>query len=100
MNNTYKIICSTNPWIAARHILFPKGKTRYVVADNMTLKKAQAKLLELYNGYYELDCPNWGIAVASRRKKADGAYPTREDGTRAFSYDGRTFNIVKEGEDE
>lgn len=99
MEKNYKIICSTNPWIAERDVHFPKGKTWYVVADKMTLKEAQAKLLALYNDYYELDCPNWGMAVASRRKKADGAYPTKEDGTRSFYYDGRNFEIIEDDDD-
>lgn len=100
METKYKIICSTNSWIAERDVHFPKGKTWYVVADKMPLKEAQAKLLDLYNDYYELNCPNWSMAVASRRKMADCAYPTRGEGTRFFNYDGRNFRIMKEGEDE
>ena len=95
MEQQFKIVGKTNGWIAERDSLF-KGKTEIIIADNLTLKEAQRKLLSMFNGYYELNCSNWGMAVIARKKRAEGAYKTHEDGTRCFDYDGRTFSIEEE----
>ena len=97
MEKTFKIIGRTNGWIAARDSQF-KGKTEIVIADNLTLKEAQRKLLSMFNDCYELNCSNWGMAVISRRYRAEGAFKTRKDGTRCFEYDSRTFSIEEEEE--
>ena len=95
MEKTFKIIGRTNGWIAARDSQF-KGKTEIVIADNLTLKEAQRKLLSMFNKCYELDCKNWGMAVIATRNRAEGAYKTTYYGTRFFDYDGRFFSIEEE----
>ena len=95
MEKTFKIIGRTNGWIAARDSQF-KGKTKIVVADNLTLKEAQRKLLSMFNECYELGCSNWGMAVIASKERAEGAYKTHDDGTRCFDYDSRTFSIEEE----
>lgn len=97
MEQKFKIVGRTNGWIAERDTLF-KGKTEIVIDDNLTLKEAQRRLLSMFNGYYELDCKNWGMAVIARKKCAEGADETHEDGTRSFIYDSRTFSIEEEDE--
>ena len=97
MEQKFKIVGRTNGWIAERDSLF-KGKTKIVIADNLTLKEAQRKLLSMFNECYELGCSNWGMAVIARKKCAEGAYETHEDGTRSFDYDSRTFSIEEEDE--
>ena len=95
MEKKFKIIGRTNGWIAARDSQF-NGKTEIVVEDNLTLKEAQRKLLSMFDEYYELDCSNWGAAVMARIHRVFCAYPTSDDGTRCFEYDGRTFSIEEE----
>ena len=95
MEKKYRIIGKTNGWIAARDSQF-KGKTEIVIADNLTLKEAQKRLLSMFNECYELGCSNWGAAVMARKHRVFCAYPTRDDGTRCFEYDGRTFSIEEE----
>ena len=95
MEKIFKIIGRTNGWIAARDSQF-KGKTEIVVADNLTLKEAQNELLRMFNNCFELDCKHWGMAVMARSRRVFGAYPTRDDGTRCFDYDSRTFSIEEE----
>lgn len=95
MEKTFKIVGRTNGWIAARDSQF-NGKTEIVVEDNLTLKEAQNELLRMFNKCFELDCKNWGIAVIATKSRVFCAYPTREDGTRCFDYDGRTFSIEEE----
>lgn len=97
MEKKYRIIGETNGWIAARDSQF-KGKTEIVIADNLTLKEAQRKLLSMFNECYELGCNNWSAAVIATKSRGFCAYPTREDGTRCFEYDSRTFSIEEEGE--
>ena len=95
MEKTFKIIGRTNGWIAARDSQF-NGKTEIVVADNLTLKEAQRKLLSMFNDCYELGCSNWGMAVIATKSRDFCAYQTHDDGTRCFEYDGRTFSIEEE----
>lgn len=95
MEKKYRIIGETNGWIAARDSKF-KGKTEIVIADNLTLKEAQRKLLSMFNDCFELNCGNWGMAVIASKERAEGAYKTREDGTRCFEYDSRTFSIEED----
>lgn len=97
MGKKYRIIGETNGWIAARDSQF-KGKTEIVIADNLTLKEAQKRLLSMFNEYYELGCSNWGMAVIATKSRDFCAYPTREDSTRCFDYDGRTFKIEEKEE--
>ena len=95
MEQKFKIVGRTNGWIAKRDTLF-KGKTEIVIDDNLTLKEAQRRLLSMFNGYYELNCSNWGMAVIARRYRVEGAGKTRDDGTRCFIYDRRYFNIEED----
>lgn len=95
MEQKFKIVGRTNGWIAKRDTQF-KGKTEITITGNLTLKEAQRKLLSMFNECYELDCKNWGMAVIARKKRAEGAYKTHEDGTRSFDYDSRTFSIEEE----
>ena len=95
MEQKFKIVGRTNGWIAERDSLF-KGKTEIVIDDNLTLKEAQRRLLSMFNGYYELNCSNWGMAVIARKKRAEGACKSHEDGTRCFIYDSRYFGIEED----
>lgn len=95
MEQKFKIVGRTNGWIAERDTQF-KGKTKIVIADNLTLKEAQRRLLSMFNDCYELNCSNWGMAVIATKERAEGAYKTSEDGTRSFDYDSRTFSIEEE----
>ena len=95
MEKKYRIIGKTNGWIAARDSQF-KGKTEIVIADNLTLKEAQRKLLSMFNDCYDLNCSNWGMAVIARRYRAEAACKTRDDGTRSFIYDSRYFGIEED----
>ena len=95
MEQKFKIIGRNNGGIAKRDTQF-NGKTEIIVAGNLTLKEAQRKLLSMFNDCYDLNCSNWGMAVIARKKRAEGAYPTHEDGTRSFDYDSRTFSIEEE----
>lgn len=95
MEKKFRIVGITDGWIANRDTQF-NGKTEIIVAGNLTLKEAQRKLLSMFNKCYELGCSNWGAAVMARRHCVFCAYPTRDDGTRCFEYDGRTFSIEEE----
>ena len=95
MEQKFKIVGKTNGWIAERDSLF-KGKTEIIIADNLTLKEAQRKLLSMFNDCYELGCSNWGMAVIATKSRDFCAYKTHDDGTRCFEYDGRTFSIEEE----
>ena len=95
MEQKFKIVGKTNGYIAGRDILF-NGKTEITLADNLSLKEAQRRLLFMFNECYETDCKNWGMAVIARRYRAEGAFKTRNDGTRCFEYDSRYFSIEEE----
>ena len=95
MEQKFKIVGCTNGWIAERDTQF-NGKTEIIIAGNLTLKEAQRKLLSMFNDCYDLNCSNWGMAVIARKKCAEGADETYEDGTRSFDYDSRTFSIEEE----
>lgn len=95
MEQKFKIVGRTDGWIAERDTQF-NGKTEIIVADNLTLKEAQRKLLSMFNECFELNCGNWGMAVIATKERAEGAYKTHEDGTRSFDYDSRTFSIEEE----
>ena len=95
MEKKFKIIGRTYGWIAERDSQF-NGKTEIVIADNLTLKESQRKLLSMFNECYELGCSNWGAAVIATKSRVFCAYKTHDDGTRCFDYDGRTFSIEEE----
>ena len=95
MEKKFKIIGRTNGCIAARDSQF-NGKTEIDVEKNLTLKEAQNELLRMFNKCFELNCSNWGMAVIARRYRAEGAFKTRNDGTRCFEYDSRYFSIEEE----
>lgn len=95
MEKKFRIVGITDGWIAKRDTQF-NGKTQIIVAGNLTLKEAQRKLLSMFNDCYELNCSNWGMAVIARRKRAEGAFKTRKDGTHCFEYDSRYFSIEEE----
>ena len=95
---TYKITLTfTNPYIGSRY-----GGNK-VLETGLTLQKAYNSLLDLYcqhhgddRGYPE----TWEEAVEKSHGFFEGAYPTREDGTRRFDWDSRIFEIEEEEEDE
>lgn len=89
---TYKIIGKTNGFIASRDIKF-NGKTEIVIAQGLTLRKAQVKLLDMFNEDYEVYAENWRIAVMLTRNQCFSASPTYKDGTRSYEYDGRRYSI-------
>ena len=95
MEKKFRIVGITDGWIAERDAQF-NGKTQIIVACNLTLKEAQRKLLSMFNDCYDFNCSNWGMAVIARRYRAEGAFKTRNDGTRCFEYDSRYFSIEEE----
>lgn len=94
----YKIIATTNPYIAQRDAMF-NGKTEVTLEQGLTLKEAYKELLALFNRKHDLCAPNWGIAVRLTKDSCDSARPTFQDGTRCFSWDSRTFTIEFEEEE-
>lgn len=99
---TYRIIATTNGYIANRDVMF-KGKTEVILHRNMTLKEACQELLNMYN-YYFYECDNrpyacnWGMAVIQSKNHTFGARATYSDGTRSFDWDSRRFSIEEETE--
>lgn len=90
----YKITGKTDAWTAQRDELF-NGKTEVDLYRGLTLQEAQKTLLDMYNEYFEDSRPfavNWGLAVSYSQRSTESAL-SREDGTRQFECDGRTFNI-------
>jgi hypothetical protein len=86
----YRIKGKTNGWIAQRDSKF-NGSCEITIADQLNLKEAYKKLLDMYN---EDNCnypsaPNWGVAVHQNR----GACATFPDGTRRYDFDSRTYEI-------
>lgn len=89
----YKIIGTTNSWIAARDAKF-NGRCEIIIDRDLTLKQAKNKLFEMFKedyGFFD----NWGLAVI--HSKGDAG--TREDGTRFYWYDSRKYSIEEETED-
>lgn len=85
---TYKLIGRTNSYIASRNIEF-NGKTEIVIERFLTLKEAQSKLLEFFNGDYETNFSNWGLA----RCNHPFVTSSYSDGTRSYEYDSRYYSI-------
>ena len=94
-NNIYDIVCTTDFYHAARNPRFAHHENSYVIASNLTLKEAQARLLKMFS--YDAECPidNWGLAVNNHYKDELEAYKTLEDGTRAYRYDVYIYEIQK-----
>lgn len=98
---TYKIICSTDPYHASRNVGFSLNEKRTkgvkVMDEGLSLKKARKKLLEYFCQDAERWFPNWGVATGWSGDGADiVAFPTRTDGTRAYREDIYTYEIVEE----
>lgn len=88
----YRITGRTNSWIAQRGSTF-NGNCEITIADQLDLKDAYKKLLDMYNddnSNYP-SAPNWGVAVRQDR----GAQATCPDGTRSYEYDSRVYEIVE-----
>ena len=96
--DTYKIVGKTNPWIANRDIDF-NGKCTIVIGHGLTLKEAQAKLLEMYNNDNEqkigLPYANWGLVRCNDKNTW-----SHNDGTRGYEYDSRYYYIEPDQEEE
>jgi hypothetical protein len=86
----YRITGRTNSWIAQRDSTF-NGRCEITIADQLGLKDAYKKLLNMYNDDNSdyPSAPNWGIAVRQGR----GAQATFLDGTRCYEYDSRYYQI-------
>ncbi len=90
---TYSIVGRTNGWIAQRDSLF-RGKTEIVLAENLSLREAQKKLLSFFNEDYDTAYQNWGLVRCNHP-----LYTTSwNDGTRQYEYDGRDYRIEEEEE--
>lgn len=87
----YKIVGRTNGYLASRDIEF-NGKTEIIIERNLTLKEAQRKLLEFFNGDYETNFSNWGLA----RCNHPFVTCSHSDGTRRYEYDSRYYSIEKD----
>ena len=62
MERKYKITAKTDAFIANKDITF-SGKTYITLEDDLTLKEARKKLLDMYNEKYSNErgyCKNWG----------------------------------------
>lgn len=90
----YAIVCKTDPYHAARLRGFSREGT-HIEETGLTLKEAYKSLLEWFNHYSEHYAPNWGAAVLISRNKSEGANPTFRDGTRSFTYDIYTYEIIE-----
>lgn len=96
----YQVVLTTHDSRIAK--IYLHGSHEQVIKSNLSLKEAQDCILDEYNRYYSDErgyAPNWGIAVCLTRGHCDGAHNTHQDGTRSFSYDGRTI-LIKEMDDE
>jgi len=91
----YRIVGKTNGWIANRDIEF-NGKCRIVIERGLTLKEAQKKLLDMFNGDYEekISFPytNWGMARCHHQLLTW----SHKDGRRGYEYDSRYYSIEEE----
>ena len=91
----YRIIGRTNGYIANRDIHF-NGKTMIVIDQNLSLREAQEKLLDMYNEMYdsEIGMPrkNWGLVRCNDPYRTS----TYKDGTRSFEYDSRYYSIEED----
>lgn len=95
MGKKYMIIGKTNSWIAHRDIKF-NGKIEITIDQDLTLREAQKKLLDMFNEDYEdrgWFAVNWGIAVNISGRLAA---PTFNDGTRQYEYDSRVYRIEEQ----
>lgn len=96
------ITAHTDGYTANRDIMF-NGKCNIVLEQDLTFKEAKRRLLDMYNKKFEDErayAKNWGIAVLQSAPYIHGACKTFSDGTRSFSWDGRTFSIKKMEEEE
>lgn len=93
MERKYKITAKTDTFIANRDIAFG-GKTYITLEDNLTLKEARKKLLDMYNEKYADErgyCENWELAVIQSRKYVHQANTVGN--SRWFEYDSRFYRI-------
>lgn len=93
MTTTYRITGRTNEWIAQRDATF-KGKTEIIIANGLSLKEAQKKLMEFFCEDYEVYMSNWGLARIHHPSTWSNS-----DGTRGYEYDSRYFEIELEDEE-
>jgi hypothetical protein len=88
---TYKIVEETNSYIAQRDIEF-NGRTSIVIYEDLTLREAQKKLLDMFNEDYDTCYPNWGLVRAHFPFNSS----TYSDGTHSYEFDSRRYGIVEE----
>lgn len=93
---TFKIIGTTNGYIAQRDSLF-NGKCRIELATGLSLREAQEKLLQMFNEDYETCFSNWGHACLYTMRSCFSC-ATYKDGTRSYQYDSRCYSIEEEEE--
>lgn len=77
---TYKIIVRTY------------GRKWLTIAEGLTLRDAQKKLLELFNGSFATYYTNWGRA----RKRKPEHTMSYKDGTRSYEHNGSQYFIEYE----
>lgn len=96
----YMITATTNPYIAQRDARF-KGKTKVVIAEDMTLQEARAMLLSMLNTKFGTNYPVWDVAVSMLELSDNGEYAmTIDEEMRVFTYDSRTYQIEAEYEQD
>lgn len=88
---TYKIIATTNGYLANRKAMF-NGHTAVTIESGLPLKEAQKKLLERFNGEYGKEYPNWGLV----RRHYHNVSSSHQYGIRSFEYDSVTYAIKQE----
>lgn len=87
---TYRIICCTDEYHAARYAGFSREGER-VEAERLTLKEARRWMLDKANDLSEKCFANWGLACMNGD---DGLKcGTHKDGTRWISYDVFVWNM-------
>lgn len=111
MEKTYRIIAKCDPYNARKHyhgekVIRYDGATPVAwIHDNregMTLKEANAVLLDYAKNTAGQYIPNWGLAVLLLEKYTGGVAScgTRKDGTRFLHDDSMTYAVEEEDHDE
>lgn len=96
---TYKIIGSTNGYIASRDIHF-NGKTQIELASGLSLEDAISKLDEFFSEDYGYSHDSFEVSYNEETEESvyadDERWTNFQDGTASYEYDSRYYSIVEE----
>lgn len=93
---TYKIICLTDGYHAARHAGFSRDGMK-VEAERLTLEQARRWMLNKANGLSSKYFANWGLACMNGRDELKCG--SHRDGTRWIACDVFAWNMEIEAND-